>query len=449
MNEITNIHLGRTAFVIAVDAHRALRAYLHAIGEQVDENKEVLEEIELRMAELLTERGISGKKVAIMADIDYLKEQLGEPADFGADEDHAPRAKHAAGEEGVKRLFRDTDNAVVAGVSSGLAAYFGIDPIIIRLMFVVLTISGGAGIVLYGLLWLLVPAAQSESDRLKMRGKPVTVENIKAAVDEADVPGAANRVARLFEKVFTVAAKVLLGLVGIGFILAGIALVLGAATAASIAIVHGFALGGHVLFPIGTKEHLAVFGGTAVLIMLGTLAMMVGRALIRRKWGVPSWLLAGMVAVFIAGGAIGAATSIDAVEPVRTRFEHVRHVENRTLPAFSSVDMHMGAVATGIESSGPYGIEIRSIGSVNTKQITTHVRDGRLVMDASRIKDAGCTLICPYGPTNVQVIIHAPQRLRVNEADDGSSIFYYGKNGELLDIDTPAEDTPPAVPNDN
>jgi phage shock protein PspC (stress-responsive transcriptional regulator) len=60
-----------------------------------------------------------------------------------------------------RRLVRRTDNQVLAGVASGLAAYFGVDPVLIRILFVVLTFAAGAGPLLYVLIWLFVPAAGS------------------------------------------------------------------------------------------------------------------------------------------------------------------------------------------------------------------------------------------------------------------------------------------------
>ncbi|HEX9153297.1 MAG TPA: hypothetical protein VF809_00580, partial [Candidatus Saccharimonadales bacterium] len=83
MNEITRIHLGRQPFTISVDAHKALREYLESIKKVVGGSREeVIDEIELRMAELLLERGITKDKTVLIGDVSYLKEQLGKPGDF-------------------------------------------------------------------------------------------------------------------------------------------------------------------------------------------------------------------------------------------------------------------------------------------------------------------------------------------------------------------------------
>src|SRR5579885_3003693 len=135
MNEVTKIHLGRQAFTISADAHKDLQNYLNAIKRQVKDS-DVIDEVELRMAELLTEHGVSSEKVILPADVDFLKAQLGNPKDF-KDED-GDKATDSAAPEG-KRLFRDTDNAMVAGVAAGLAQYFGIDVLLVRILFVIAT----------------------------------------------------------------------------------------------------------------------------------------------------------------------------------------------------------------------------------------------------------------------------------------------------------------------
>jgi hypothetical protein len=128
MNEITKIHLGRQAFTIAVDAHKALQEYLHEIKREVGpRGTDVVDEVELRMAELLAERGVQGDKVVLADDVDYLKEQLGSPKDFKGDDDDMASDQPAEETKQSKRLFRDPDNALLAGVCAGLAKYFGVD----------------------------------------------------------------------------------------------------------------------------------------------------------------------------------------------------------------------------------------------------------------------------------------------------------------------------------
>ena len=82
-------------------------------------------------------------------------------------------------------MFRDPEREAIAGVCSGIAAYFGIqDPLWVRLVFILLTISGFFGLIVYLILWAVVPKAESSSDRLAMRGEPANVENISKIIEE-------------------------------------------------------------------------------------------------------------------------------------------------------------------------------------------------------------------------------------------------------------------------
>jgi phage shock protein PspC (stress-responsive transcriptional regulator) len=82
----------------------------------------------------------------------------------------------------TKKLFRDNEKKVLGGVSGGLAAYFGIDIVIIRILFVITAIFGGLGLVAYIVLWVVLPAAVSITDKMQMQGEPVTLSNIESNI---------------------------------------------------------------------------------------------------------------------------------------------------------------------------------------------------------------------------------------------------------------------------
>ncbi|MEO6131201.1 MAG: PspC domain-containing protein, partial [Saprospiraceae bacterium] len=90
-----------------------------------------------------------------------------------------------------KRLYRDKDDKVIGGVCSGLAAYFGIqDAVWVRIAFVLLALAFGSSFIVYLVLWAIVPAAKTVSDRLEMMGEPTNVNNIaKAIKDELEEMG--------------------------------------------------------------------------------------------------------------------------------------------------------------------------------------------------------------------------------------------------------------------
>lgn len=238
MNEIHNIHLGREAYTVSADAYKELHDYLLAIQKKA--GKEVADEVELRMAELLSARGVTTEKVVLDKDVKYLKEQLGTPSDFSdevAEDDTLDDAP-----DSQRRLFRDMDNAMIAGVAAGLAKYFNVSVLAIRLLFVLLTFFGGATVVIYLVLWLLVPEAATNSDRLQMEGKAVNVDNIKRVVERADVPGATRRATRIATNTATRIVKIVLGIVGGVLVAGGVGVLLASTVAFIYGLIHGLGI---------------------------------------------------------------------------------------------------------------------------------------------------------------------------------------------------------------
>lgn len=193
MNKILNINLGGYALTIDDDAYEYLQAYLESIRRRFSESEgrdEIVADIEARLGEILTE-ALGSRTIVMLPDVEAAVTVMGKPEDFGGEtvETKQQQTRTGSKQPGVKtgkRLFRDEEDAVVAGVCSGLSAYFGItDPVWMRLFFVVLTfVSFGFWVPAYVLLWILVPPAKSAADRLAMRGQPVNVDNIAREIED-------------------------------------------------------------------------------------------------------------------------------------------------------------------------------------------------------------------------------------------------------------------------
>lgn len=82
----------------------------------------------------------------------------------------------------VKKLFRNPDDQVLGGVSSGVAAYFGLDATVIRILFIASIFFGGAGFIVYIVLWIITPPALTLTDKMRMKGEPVTLSNIESSI---------------------------------------------------------------------------------------------------------------------------------------------------------------------------------------------------------------------------------------------------------------------------
>lgn len=88
----------------------------------------------------------------------------------------------------IKKLFRNPDDKVLGGVSSGLGAYFGVEVVYVRLAFVLLAFAGGSGILIYLILWIITPVASSITERIKMKGGEITLDSIDSTIKESINP---------------------------------------------------------------------------------------------------------------------------------------------------------------------------------------------------------------------------------------------------------------------
>ncbi|MGK7389817.1 MAG: PspC domain-containing protein [Candidatus Cyclobacteriaceae bacterium M2_1C_046] len=85
----------------------------------------------------------------------------------------------------TKKMYRNPQDKVIAGVSGGIAAYFGVDVMLIRLLFVIFTFIGGSGLIAYIILWIILPEANTLTDRMQMKGDPITLSNIEANIKKS------------------------------------------------------------------------------------------------------------------------------------------------------------------------------------------------------------------------------------------------------------------------
>lgn len=198
MNKTLTINLGGIVFHIEEDAYEKLHQYLSSIKgyfTDSDGRDEIIADIELRIAELFQELLKGGRQVVVMADVERMMNQMGRPEEFAGEEPAAKEpsqeksAPSASGSSGARRrrFFRNPDDKVLGGVCGGIAAHFDTDPLYIRLGFVLAFILGlGSSLIIYIILWMLIPEANSTAEKLEMRGEPVNISNIEKTIrDEA------------------------------------------------------------------------------------------------------------------------------------------------------------------------------------------------------------------------------------------------------------------------
>lgn len=186
MKTTITINLGGIVFHIDDDAYEMLQAYLHAVEKQFfDENegKEIMSDVELRLSELFTDLLGDKRDVIMKDDVSEIIGIMGEPQDFMNEEATQEETKQSnMNYKTTKRLYRDPVNRILGGVCGGLGAYFNNDPLLFRILFIILFFVGSVGIWIYIILWIAIPEARTTAQKLEMRGEPITIENIRKAV---------------------------------------------------------------------------------------------------------------------------------------------------------------------------------------------------------------------------------------------------------------------------
>jgi len=194
MKRVETIHINGIVFSIEDDAFGKLGAYLEALGKYFENeqgSREIIADIEARISELFTERSSGAGQVVTLTDVSKVIETLGTPEDIaGADADFdteaAPPPPRPAPppQKPSRRLYRNPDQRYLGGVCAGIAAWLGISPLAIRLIFLVVAFFYGISIGVYFLLWIIIPKARTTAQKLEMRGEPVTVSNIEKNIRE-------------------------------------------------------------------------------------------------------------------------------------------------------------------------------------------------------------------------------------------------------------------------
>jgi phage shock protein PspC (stress-responsive transcriptional regulator) len=203
MNKTVNANIAGLVFYIEESAYDLLQNYLKSIEANfgnAEERSEIMRDIESRIAELFQERNANRKEVVNLEDVEAVIAIMGKPEDYQSDEfEEGEQTQEQSTEQETytteKKLYRDEENAVIGGVCSGLGAYFGIDPVIVRVIFVMLVLFGLSGIFIYIILFFITPEAKTAADKLRMRGAPINVESIKQTAQEfkESVKDAAHR----------------------------------------------------------------------------------------------------------------------------------------------------------------------------------------------------------------------------------------------------------------
>jgi phage shock protein PspC (stress-responsive transcriptional regulator) len=190
MNKVITINLGGNAYQLEEGGYDALRAYLESAAARLQGNPdrdEILSDIERAIAEKFRALLAANKTVVVTKEVAAVLAEMG-PIEADPGEAAAPGASGAdgpgaAGEERAaerggppRRLYRIHEGAMIAGVCNGIAAYVNVDPTLVRLAFVILTMLWGSGLLVYVVMAIVVPEARSPEEKAAASGDPATAQ---------------------------------------------------------------------------------------------------------------------------------------------------------------------------------------------------------------------------------------------------------------------------------
>ena len=205
MKKVQDASVGGRNFYFDVDAYERMEQYLKHFEERLQkspssllyEKDEVMSDLEDRIAELLAKEIGSGNRTVNIDLVQKITEQLGmpdgvkEPSDSSTTEgSKTGDGQQDGGKQGAddgtrqekeqvrRKMYRNVDEKAIGGVCSGIAAYFDIDVVIIRLIAVAALIMGTAGFWIYIILMIVIPKAETPVQKCEMYGLPMTAENL-------------------------------------------------------------------------------------------------------------------------------------------------------------------------------------------------------------------------------------------------------------------------------
>lgn len=178
MNKVVTISLNGNPYQLEEAAYDALRAYLDSARARLAGDPgmdEILADLEQSIAEKLTRLMASHKTVANAEDMRKALDEMG-PVEGASGNPQS--AEESAGRD-PKRLYTLPKQGIIGGVCAGIAAYLGLDVIVVRIIFVGLTmLTGGGWILFYFIMMVFVPKASTAEEEARAEGKPYTAQDV-------------------------------------------------------------------------------------------------------------------------------------------------------------------------------------------------------------------------------------------------------------------------------
>jgi phage shock protein PspC (stress-responsive transcriptional regulator) len=240
MDKTIKINLGGTLFHIDQEAYTILRRYLKDIDDRLKSTPggaETIEDIESRIAEIFQSQGAAAGVIS-KENVEAMISIIGKPEDFETTGEEGQQKEAYYHSATRKKMYRNPYDMIVSGVCGGIGAYLGIEPVWIRLIFILFTCFFGIGLFVYVALWIALPSAHTDTQKRDMYGssninsssrKGTTSYSLSASNSDyaksgpadSGVGNAFNEVFRAIGKVCYVILRIFLIIVGVSFVLTG------------------------------------------------------------------------------------------------------------------------------------------------------------------------------------------------------------------------------------
>lgn len=208
MKKAYNISLSGRFFHLEEDAGNKLEQYISTLENyysREEGGQEIMNDIENRIAELFQEYlTASGRTVIQLNDVNQVIAVMGNPDELLQEDPEEPVRQKAD-----RKLYRDVDNSIFGGVAAGLSAYSDIPVIVFRLLFVVLAFFYGITLLIYAILWLIVPAAVTTRQKLEMKGERINISTLEKKIrDNINEVKSSGKVQHFFRETGNALARI-------------------------------------------------------------------------------------------------------------------------------------------------------------------------------------------------------------------------------------------------
>ena len=465
MKKTINVNIAGRIFYVEEDAYSVLDTYLKEVKahfEKFQDSEEILKDIETRIAEQLMPGTKDATPIVNLETVQKVIATMGSPKDFTETEEGLPKkepGKQQSQEPPNRtKFFRDTDNAILGGVASGIAVHFDMDPLWIRLAFVLVTLAGGSGILLYIVLWIIMPPAETTSQKLEMRGDRLTLEAIEKSVKEKIINNLEARksarkvgsaihslvtgIGRFFKIIASTLFKIIGTFLTIGVIFAIIGLFI-----ATIAAISGGS-SPYIEFPLrdffGSFElSIAVLTGFFLVLVPLVLLLTLGISFIAGKnkfHPLPTvsivvlWLIAAGTAT-----ALGVRNAPRVEEFAATHPVYKQITTNTNVNPFTKLELEHGMQVT-LKQGPEYLVNIEAV-QRDHNRIHPEVQDGTLRIVKEETRENRWCILCIHESPHITIIapnfesITAENAIRINGKDLVlDNVYIHLSNASRLDI---------------